>query len=130
MGRYVLIRPHEVDRAHDWFERYGEAAVFFGRLLPVIRTFISLPPASCGWTSGGSRSSRCSAACRGGLLLTWLGYELGDSWESVERIFRPFAWAIAVAVVVAIVWFVWHRLRTIRAEEAERDRPAAEIDER
>ena len=45
-GRYLLIRPHEVDRAHEWFERRGQAAVFFGRLLPVIRTFISLPPAS------------------------------------------------------------------------------------
>ncbi len=42
-GRYLLIRPHEVDRAHAWFERRGQAAVFFGRLLPVIRTFISLP---------------------------------------------------------------------------------------
>ena len=42
-GRYLLVRPHEVDRAHEWFERHGEAAVFFGRLLPVIRTFISLP---------------------------------------------------------------------------------------
>ena len=38
-----MIRPHEVDRAHAWFERHGQAAVFFGRLLPVIRTFISLP---------------------------------------------------------------------------------------
>ena len=42
-GRYLLVRPHEVDRAHEWFERHGDAAVFFGRLLPVIRTFISLP---------------------------------------------------------------------------------------
>ena len=37
-----MIRPHEVDRAHEWFERRG-ARVFVGRLLPVIRTFISLP---------------------------------------------------------------------------------------
>ena len=42
-GRYLLIRPHEVDRAHTWFETKGEAAVFGARLLPVVRTFISLP---------------------------------------------------------------------------------------
>src|SRR5688500_5219074 len=42
-GRYVLIRPHDIDKAEVWFDRHGEAAVFFGRLLPVIRTFISLP---------------------------------------------------------------------------------------
>ena len=42
-GRYLLIRPHEVDRAHVWFERHGDAAVFFSRLIPVVRTFISVP---------------------------------------------------------------------------------------
>src|SRR5512138_908607 len=42
-GRYVLISPHDVERADRWFERYGMAATFISRLLPVIRTFISLP---------------------------------------------------------------------------------------
>src|SRR5438874_7738724 len=42
-GRYLLLRPNEVDRAHAWFERHGEAAVFFTRMLPFIRAFISLP---------------------------------------------------------------------------------------
>ena len=129
-GKYLLIRPHEIDRAHDWFERYGEAAVFFGRLLPVIRTFISLPAGVVRmdfWRFTLFTVLGCLPWC---LLLTWLGYELGDSWESVERIFRPFAWAIVIAVGIAIVWFVWHRLRMIKAEVAERARPASEIDER
>ena len=79
-GRYLLIRPHEVDRAHEWFERRGQAAVFFARLLPVIRTFISLPAgvvrmsvwrftdlhgarAACrgSWSSPGSARSSASA---------------------------------------------------------------------
>ena len=47
-GRYLLIRPHEVDRAHAWFERRGPAAVFVGRLLPVVRTFISVPAGVAG----------------------------------------------------------------------------------
>ena len=42
-GRYLLLRPHEVDRAHAWFERRGEAVVFLGRLVPLIRAFVSLP---------------------------------------------------------------------------------------
>src|SRR5207244_5399101 len=42
-GRYLLIRPHEVDRAEQWFERHGEAAVFWTRLVPLARAFISLP---------------------------------------------------------------------------------------
>src|SRR2546423_1558181 len=43
-GRYVLIKPHDIERADAWFARYGPPAVFFSRMLPVVRTFISLPP--------------------------------------------------------------------------------------
>src|SRR5207245_10495689 len=42
-GRYIMIKPHDIERADDWFARYGPPAVFFARLLPVVRTFISLP---------------------------------------------------------------------------------------
>jgi membrane protein DedA with SNARE-associated domain len=128
-GKYLLVRPHEIDRAHDWFERYGEAAVFFGRLLPVIRTFISLP---AGVVRMDLRRFTvftllgCLPWC---IALTWVGYELGANWETVERIFRPVAWAIAIAVLAAVVWFVWHRIRTIRAETAERSRTVEPADE-
>ncbi|MBI3953406.1 MAG: DedA family protein, partial [Chloroflexi bacterium] len=42
-GRYILVTRHDLDRTDRWFARYGDAAVFFSRLLPVVRTFISLP---------------------------------------------------------------------------------------
>ena len=42
-GRKVLIKPHHLHKADDWFERYGDATVFFSRMLPIVRTFISLP---------------------------------------------------------------------------------------
>jgi membrane protein DedA with SNARE-associated domain len=125
-GRYILIRPHEIDRAHAWFERYGEAAVFVGRLLPVIRTFISLP-------AGVARMSfwRFSIYTLLGCLpwtfaLAWVGYLLGTRWEQVERVMRPFAWAIAVAVAAATIWWVWHRFRRVRAETADDDAPERE----
>jgi membrane protein DedA with SNARE-associated domain len=119
-GRYLLIRPHEVDRAHDWFERYGELAVFGGRLLPVVRTFISLPAGVVRmgfWRFTVYTVIGCLPWC---LLLAWLGYLLGARWETVERVLSPFAWAIAAAIVVAGVWFVRRRIRTIRREEQQR----------
>jgi len=42
-GRYLLVRPHEIDRAHGWFEHHGEAVVLYGRLIPLARSFVSLP---------------------------------------------------------------------------------------
>jgi membrane protein DedA with SNARE-associated domain len=127
-GRYLLIRPHEVDRAHDWFERYGELAVFGGRLLPVVRTFISLPAGVVRmgfWRFTIYTVLGCFPWC---LLLAWLGYLLGRRWETVERFFRPFAWGIAAMIVVGGVWFVWRRIRTIRREERELEARAAEAE--
>ncbi len=120
-GRYLLIRPHEVDRAHDWFERHGEAAVFFGRLLPVVRTFISLPAGVVRMPFGRFSAYTVLGCLPWCLLLTWLGYVLGENWETVERILRPFAWAIAIALLITVIWFVRHRLRAIRRERAEQE---------
>jgi len=119
-GRYLLIRPHEVDKAHGWFERFGQRAVFFGRLLPVIRTFISLPAGVVKmrfWRFTLYTLLGCLPWC---IALTWIGALLGERWDAAERVLRPFAWAIAIGVAGAVVWFVWHRLRQIRAEEADR----------
>jgi membrane protein DedA with SNARE-associated domain len=119
-GRYLLIRPHEVDRAHEWFERRGQSAVFVGRLLPVIRTFISLPAGVVRmgfWRFTFYTVLGCLPWC---LALTWIGALLGERWETAERLMRPFAWAIAVALAAGIAWWFWHRIRTIRAEEAAR----------
>jgi membrane protein DedA with SNARE-associated domain len=125
-GRFLLIRPHEVDRAHEWFERHGELAVLGGRLVPVVRTFISLPAGvvRMGWVRFTAYTiAGCFPWC---LALTYLGYLLGARWERVERVLRPVAWIIALALLAGLVWFVWHRLRTIRLEERARQERAAE----
>lgn len=127
-GRYLLIRPHEVDRAHDWFERRGELAVFGGRLLPVVRTFISLPAGVVRMGFWRFTLYTVLGCLPWSLLLTWLGFLLGERWETVERVFRPFAWAIAIALVLAGAWFVRIRIRSIRREEAERRARAAEAE--
>jgi membrane protein DedA with SNARE-associated domain len=115
-GRLLLIRPHEIDRAHEWFERHGEAAVFFGRLLPVVRTFISLP-AGIARMNAWRFTVYTSLGCVPWILaLTWLGYLLGGRWDEVERVMRPFAWAIGAALVLAIAAWVWRRWRLVRAE--------------
>src|SRR5437868_1782704 len=82
-GRYVLIRPHDVERADEWFARYGPPAVFFSRMLPVLRTFISL-------TAGVARMElrRFSVLTVLGCLpcvtaLAVVGYYLVQHWDRV-----------------------------------------------
>jgi membrane protein DedA with SNARE-associated domain len=125
-GRYLLLRPHEIDRAHDWFERYGYEAVFFGRLLPVVRTFISLPAGVARMSFAKFTAYTLLGCLPWCFVLTFLGYKLGERWDEVEAILRPFSWLIATALVVAIGWWVWRRVRAIRAETAPVDPPADE----
>jgi membrane protein DedA with SNARE-associated domain len=113
-GRYLLLRPHEIDRAHAWFDRYGHEAVFFGRLLPVVRTFISLP-------AGVARMNfwKFSLYTLLGCLpwtfgLAFLGYKLGERWDEVERFLQPVSWLVAVLVVAGVGWWVWRRVRYLR----------------
>lgn len=123
-GRYLLVLPHEVDRAHDWFERRGELAVFVSRLLPVIRTFISLPAGVARMPFWRFTLYTVLGCLPWTFALAWLGYTLGESWTEVEDVLRPVAWAIAAAVAGFGVWWVTHRFRKVRAAYAELDAAA------
>jgi membrane protein DedA with SNARE-associated domain len=120
-GRYLLIRPHEVDRAHAWFERRGEATVFVSRLLPVVRTFISLPAGIAGmpfWRFTLYSALGCLPWC---LALTWLGARLGERWDEVEAFLRPVSWLIAFVLLAGLVAYVARRWTKVRAEYAVLD---------
>ena len=80
-----MIRPHEVDKAHDWFERYGDAAVFFSRLLPVIRTFISLPAGVVRMPFWRFTLYTVLGCLPWTFALAWFGYVLGRSLGDGRR---------------------------------------------
>jgi len=114
-GRYLLILPHEVDRAHEWFERRGEAAVFVSRLLPVIRTFISLPAGVARMPFWRFTIYTVLGCLPWTFALAWLGYELGERWTSVENVLRPIAWGIGAVLLIVGVWWIARRYRKVRA---------------
>jgi membrane protein DedA with SNARE-associated domain len=106
-GRFLLIKRHDLERADRWFEKRGDSAVFFSRLLPVVRTFISLP-------AGVSRMSflRFSLLTFLGSLpwcfaLAWAGFLLGDNWKRILPFIEPVSYAMAILLVILIaIWFV------------------------
>ncbi|MGH7540315.1 MAG: DedA family protein [Gemmatimonadota bacterium] len=120
-GRYLLVLPHEVDRAHEWFEHRGELAVFVSRLLPVIRTFISLPAGVARMPFWRFTIYTVLGCLPWTFALAWLGYVLGENWTAVEEVLQPIAWAIAAIVVGVGVWWVARRFRKVRAAYAELD---------
>ena len=126
-GRYLLIRPHEIDRAHGWFERHGEAVVLYGRLIPLVRSFVSLP---AGIASMGFRRFTIYTTV-GSLVwcvaLVSMGHAFGNRWNEVERVLQPFGWLMAGVAVVALVLFISRRWTQVRREysalDAERPAP-------
>ena len=117
-GRFVFLREHELDRAEAWFADHGEAAVFVSRLLPVVRTFISLPAGVAEMPIGKFTVYTVAGCLPWTFALAGVGYAVGSSWQTVERYFRPISIAVAVAIVVAVAWWLIRRAR-------DRDREGA-----
>lgn len=109
-GKYVLIRSHDVDKAEVWWEKHGEAATFFSRLLPVIRTFISLPAGMARMSFGKFTLYTFLGVIPWSFALTYLGYVVGDRWEEVLNYFDIPTLIIGVALVlIAAVWYLRRR---------------------
>lgn len=117
-GRYLLMRPHEVDRAHEWFERHGEAAVFFARLIPLIRAFISLPAGVARMSFGKFTLFTFLGIVPWTLGLALAGSSLGKRWTEVERLLGPLSIVAGVVALAAIAWWVRRRLRARSAPGA------------
>jgi membrane protein DedA with SNARE-associated domain len=110
-GKYILISNHDLDRANHWFGKYGDWITFGARFVPAVRTFISLP-------AGIARMHLWKFslyAFIGSFIwsgaLAYGGYVLGQNWEKIREVMRPFDYPILGAVVLLIVVFVWLRLR-------------------
>jgi membrane protein DedA with SNARE-associated domain len=121
-GRFIFLRKHELDRAEVWFQKHGETAVFVSRLLPVIRTFISLPAGVARMPFGKFTLYTFLGCLPWTFALTWAGLVLGDNWETVLRYGEPITWAIAGICVAVVAWWLVRRFRAHKAAEAAAER--------
>ena len=114
-GRYILIAPHELEAADRFFERWGSLAVFFARLMPVVRTFIAFP-------AGVSRMKILPFTiytllgsyiwC---LVLAYAGMKLGQHWKDLAPYFHRFDALIAILLVASAAALLYNRVKGIRS---------------
>ena len=109
-GRYLLIRPHEIEQADEFFQRWGSLTVFIGRLLPVVRTFISFPAGVARMPLGRFVLFSTLGALLWSTLLVWIGEQLGANWEDLRHRLQPFDSVILIVVVGLVVTFIWWRI--------------------
>lgn len=108
-GRYVFMREHEIDRAERWWDEHGEAATFFGRLLPIVRTFISLPAGIAEMPIVRFTVYTLLGSALWSYGLTLIGLQVGRNWERVSSYMRIPTILIAVLLVVLGVRWVAKR---------------------
>jgi membrane protein DedA with SNARE-associated domain len=112
-GKFLHITPSHLAWADRWFERYGAPAVFFSRMLPIIRTFISLP-AGVARMPFWKFSVLTLAGCVPWIfMLTFIGQQVGANWEDWKDSLHYVDYAVAVAIVLGAVYLAvrWRRNR-------------------
>jgi len=115
-GRWILMGRRELDWADRFFARWGHAAVFVARLLPVIRTFIALPAGIARMPRAKFHIYTFLGSWPWCFVLAYAGLKLGANWRSIGKYFHQMDAVIGLLLVAGLVWFVWshwkHRMRT------------------
>jgi len=115
-GKYILISHHDLNIADRFFQKYGNWAVFFSRMMPIVRTFISLPAGIARMNFTKFVIYTFVGSIPWCLALGYLGKKLGDHWEVLGAYFHQFDFVIVVIIIAMVIWYVWRHVRnTVRS---------------
>lgn len=117
-GKYILISHHDVAMADRWFDRYGGWVVFFSRLLPVIRTFISLPAGIARMKFIPFIVLTFVGSLPWCYLLAWAGFALGARWETLGVYFHRFDTLIGIIIIAGAAWWIWRHVKAVKSQKA------------
>ncbi|ERI09326.1 DedA family protein [Aneurinibacillus aneurinilyticus] len=110
-GKYLLIRKKEIDKAEEWFNRYGIGVIFTARFIPVVRHAISIPAGIARMSAVKFTIYTTLAIIPWSILFVYLGMQLGARWEQIDEFARPF---IQPIIWIAIVGTMIYLLFTLR----------------
>lgn len=114
-GKYILISHHDLDLADNWFKKRGELTVFIGRLLPVVRTFISFPAGIAKMHFWRFILYSFLGSLPWCLLLGYIGQKMGDNWDSLRPLFHKFDYLILALIIVGLIWYIQRHIKNIRS---------------
>jgi membrane protein DedA with SNARE-associated domain len=110
-GKYFLVREHELDLAHKWFEKHGEKTIFICRFIPAVRHVISLPAG----TAKMNLKKFVAYTALGGLIwncfLIWAGIQLQQNWNVVVKYGEQLDVVVITLVIIGLIWFIATRIK-------------------
>ena len=116
-GKYILLNLDHLDQAHRFFERFGAWAILLGRMLPVVRTFIALPAGIAKMDRTRFHVFTFIGSLPWCVGLAWVGYMLGERWETLGAIFHKFDLGIGLLLAAGAAWFIWHHIASDRRRQ-------------
>lgn len=119
-GRWLHLGPENLDRAERWFDRWGDWAVFLGRMTPVVRSFVSIPAGLARMPLGRFTLYSVLGTIPWCFGIAGAGWALGSSWETFHHDFRYVEVLVGVGVLVVVVWYL-HRRRTTKMSRRASD---------
>jgi len=117
-GRIFHVNRAQLARADRWFERHGDATVFFSRMVPIVRTFISLPAGAARMPVGRFTVLTAAGSIPWVVMLAIVGREVGDRWSAWRSNLHYLDYAILALIVVGVAYLLIRRRRASRALES------------
>ncbi len=109
-GKYLLISENEFEKSEKWFRKYGEKITFFSRVLPVVRTFISLPAGIAKMSFKKFTLYTFVGSLIWSTFLAYIGYILGKNWNSLHPYYQKFEYIIVGAAILLVGYYIYHKV--------------------
>ena len=113
-GKFILVTKDEYTTSIKWLKKYGQGVTFFSRVLPGVRTFISLPAGLSEMKIGKFALFTFLGSLIWSTILTLIGFYLGQNWKSLEGYFRKFQLIVGVGLVILILLYINHKLKIVK----------------
>lgn len=117
-GKWAMVSESDIDKADDWFDRHDRAAVFTGRLFPVVRSLISIPAGIRHMPLGKFLVYTTAGSAIWNTVLIGFGWILGDNWNVVEEYVGYLQYVVVLAILAGVAWFVYMKLQQRGAESS------------
>jgi membrane protein DedA with SNARE-associated domain len=113
-GKFILITVDEYNHSLKWFNKFGDKIAFFSRMLPAVRTFISLPCGLAEMNFWKFSAYTFLGSLIWSAILTYVGVYLGSKWNTIGGYFHKFDLVLAVLLVFAVLFYVNHKLKIVK----------------
>lgn len=112
-GKYVLVKPSDVTNAQDWFHKYGKTVIFFGRMIPAIRSLISIPAGMARMPMLPFLVLTAIGSAIWTTILAYAGYILGANYEQVEAFIEPISKIVVIVVFCIGAVIAFMRIKSV-----------------